>query len=300
MATAGAPFPFTFLNYVNSQIHPSFLKIHNSGLAKISKRYLFMDLVSNFDIEVPEWWDETFTKYTLFGNGHFTVFDTDKFGVIPMNNSLYGMNVFYMPNKSIVANPLIESRDLVIGRDCVVVHLTDDYMGVFDLVEHYGDLMALTLEGIAVNILNSRLAHIAEAENAAHGESLKKLIDKILSGEPAVIERKRNAISSSNSGGSPFNLFLQNIGQNFVAPEMIESLQNIQSMFRSEIGISNLEVRKKERMLADEVNKGDEYSKTKAGAWIRNVRKGFAAAEKMFPELKGKLSIDFAMKEGDE
>lgn len=299
MATTGAPFPFTFVNYVNSQIHPSFLKIHNSGLAKISKRYLFMDLVSNFDIEVPEWWDETFTKYTLFGNGHFTVFDTDKFGVIPMNNSLYGMNVFYMPNRSIVANPLIESRDLVIGRDCVVVHLTDDYMGVFDLVEHYGDLMALTLEGIAVNLLNSRLAYVAEADNKAHAEGLKRIIDKILSGEPAAIERKRETLGNGKSE-SAFNLFLQNIGQNFVAPEMIEALQNIQSMFRSEIGISNLEVRKKERLLADEVNKGDEYAKTKAGNWIKNVRKGFKQAEKMFPELKGKLSINFQGEGGED
>lgn len=293
----GAPFPYSFINASAAAVHPSFLKIHNTGLANQCKRYIFMDIISTFKLTIPDWWDETFTKVVLFGNGHFTIFETDKFGVIPMNNTLSGMNVFYMPNKSLVSNPLIESRELTIGKDCVLVNLTNDYRGICDIVNLYGDLMALTIEGAAVNILNSRLAYLAVAENKAHAEGLKKIIDKILSGEPVAIERKREALSATNSE-SPFNLFLQNVGQNFIAPEMIEALQNIQAMYRAEIGVPSLNVRKKERLIVDEVNKDDDYTQLKARAWIDNVKRGFARAEKMFPVLRGKLDFDFAYDDG--
>ena len=161
------PFSYQFMNTVEGTIHPSFLHIHNTSLSRFFKQYLLQDVLSVFKFTLPDWWDADYFRYSLLGYGYVAIFKTDKFGVIPQQCNLTGYNVFYRPTKAMIANPLIGGRELDIGRNCEILKVMPDYSGIANIVDYYGDLMALTWEGITTNILNSKLAYIGFAGNKA-------------------------------------------------------------------------------------------------------------------------------------
>lgn len=283
------PFSYQFMNTVEGTIHPSFLHIHNTSLSRFFKQYLLQDVLSVFKFTLPDWWDADYFRYSLLGYGYVAIFKTDKFGVIPQQCDLTGYNVFYRPTKAMIANPLIDGRELNIGRNCEIIKVMPDYSGIANIVDYYGDLMALTWEGITTNILNSKLAYIGFAGNKADAETFKKLYDRIASGEPAVIARKKSATITDDD---KFQLFTQNLQQNYIAPQMMESLRNIQSAFRAEIGIPDLNVQKKERLITAEATKTDIYTRAKSMLWLETMREGIEKAKARYPEI-GMLNVEF-------
>lgn len=283
------PFSYQFMNTVEGTIHPSFLHIHNTSLSRFFKQYLLQDVLSVFRFTLPDWWDADYFRYSLLGYGYVAIFKTDKFGVIPQQCNLTGYNVFYRPTKAMIANPLIGGRELDIGRNCEIIKVMPDYSGIANIVDYYGDLMALTWEGITTNILNSKLAYIGFAGNKADAETFKKLYDRIASGEPAVIARKKSATITDDD---KFQLFTQNLQQNYIAPQMMESLRNIQSAFRAEIGIPDLSVQKKERLITAEATKTDIYTRAKSMLWLETMREGIEKAKAHYPEIS-MLNVEF-------
>lgn len=283
------PFSYQFMNAVEGTIHPSFLHIHNTSLSRFFKQYLLQDVLSVFKFTLPDWWDADYFRYSLLGYGYVAIFKTDKFGVIPQQCNLTGYNVFYRPTKAMIANPLIDGRELNIGRNCEIIKVMPDYSGIANIVDYYGDLMALTWEGITTNILNSKLAYIGFAGNKADAETFKKLYDRIASGEPAVIARKKSATITDDD---KFQLFTQNLQQNYIAPQMMESLRNIQSAFRAEIGIPDLSVQKKERLITAEATKTDIYTRAKSMLWLETMREGIEKAKARYPEIS-MLNVEF-------
>lgn len=283
------PFSYQFMNAVEGTIHPSFLHIHNTSLSRFFKQYLLQDVLSVFKFTLPDWWDADYFRYSLLGYGYVAVFKTDKFGVIPQQCNLTGYNVFYRPTKAMIANPLICGRELNIGRNCEIIKVMPDYSGIANIVDYYGDLMALTWEGITTNILNSKLAYIGFAGNKADAETFKKMYDRIASGEPAVIARKKSATITDDD---KFQLFTQNLQQNYIAPQMMESLRNIQSAFRAEIGIPDLSVQKKERLITAEATKTDIYTRAKSMLWLETMREGIEKAKARYPEI-AMLDVEF-------
>lgn len=291
------PFTYAALNAIDGTIHPSFLHIHNTSLARFFKRYLLQDALSVFDFDLPSWWDADYFRYSLIGFGFVTVFKTDKFGIIPQQCGLSGFNVFYRPTQCTIANPLIGAKILNIGKNCELIKMQPDYSGVASLVDYYGDLMALTWEGITTNILNSKLAYIGYADGKEQAETFKKLYDKIASGEPAVIVKKK---SSTLSDSDKFQFFTQNLGQNYIAGDMLDSLRSIQAAFRAEIGIPDLNIQKKERLITAEATKTDIYTRAKSMLWLEEIQNSIERVVKMFPELDGKLAVEFRFKGDDE
>ena len=126
----------------------------------------------------------------------------------------------------------------------------------------------------------------------AEAEAYKKGYDQIASGIPLVVYHEGSKKPPDDSQG--MRLLTQNVGQNFITPDLIEGLQNVQAAFRAEIGIPNLLVRKKERLLTDEVNKGDIYTRSKAKLWLDEMRAGMTKCVELFPELDGKFWVDFS------
>lgn len=294
------PFSYEFINGIQGASPPSFLKIHNTGLAWFFKRYLMQETFSKFKFTLPEWWDADYFRYILFGWGYLTIIKTDKFGVIPQQCTLSGYNVFRRPTMASIANPLIQGRILKIGEECTLIKLAPDYCGIADLVDYYGDLMALTYETIATNILNSKLSYAFRAETQQEADTYKALYDKVASGEPAVVYRNTKKAAQNLNAAPGWETFTQNLAQNFIAPELLETLRLEKDMFLTEIGIPNLSVRKQERVNVDEANKNNAETFCKARMWLDELNTGIEQTIKLFPELAGKLKVDLLFEEVGE
>lgn len=284
------PYFYDNVNAYNSLISPSTVHVKNTGLAQFFKRYLLQDAMTPFQWEMPEEWDRSYFLYVLYVVGFIGIIRTNAYGVIPQHGTLSGYNIFYRPSQLIVTNPLFaggKSYTLQIGRDTTLIKLEPDYLGLYDIVDYYGDLMALAAETAGVNLLNSKLSFVFAADNKAAAESYKKLFDDITSGNPMAVADKQ---LFDDMGNLRVQLFLQNVGQNFIADKLLTVLRDIRQMFLTEIGIPNANTQKKERLIKDEVNANNFETRSKCALWLDELQKSCKQASEMFGI---QLSVDW-------
>lgn len=276
----GAPIFYDYQNAIISQTTPNTVHVKNVGLTRFFQRYLLQKAISVFKWRLPETWSRDYFLYVLYCWGFIAIVNTDKFGVIPQGCGLKGYNVFYQPRSVIIQNPLISrTMEPEIGRNCVLLKLQPDYGGIMDLVSFYAQEMALASEAVDVNLLNSKLSYVFTASNKNAAESLKKLYDRIASGEPAVVVDK----SLYNDDGSVcWEAFQQNVGQNYIAGDLLSDLRKIEAEFDTKIGIPNANTDKKERLITDEVNANNVETRNLPELWLESLQKGCEEARSMF------------------
>lgn len=271
---------YDFINSYNATVSPSTVHVKNTGLARFFKRYLLQEAISVFDWKLPETWSKNYFLYVLYVIGYIGIVNTDRFGVIPQHGGLGGYNVFYQPRYMLINNPLFAGTlKPVIDEDCVCLRLQPDYCGLYDIVDYYGDLMALCAEATGINLVNSKLSFIFAAKNKTAADSLKAIYDKIAGGEPAAFADKELFDDEGNLTVSMFN---QDVGRNFIADRLLDTMRTIRCQFLTDIGIPNANTDKRERLITDEVNANNFETRAKCSVWLDELQKGCRKVREMF------------------
>ena len=277
------PWYYDYVNTIQGMgAKPSTSHVKDNRAAYFFKRQLLQRAMSVFEFDLPENWDKDYFLYCLYCFGFAGVFTTDKFGTIPQQCALKGYNVFYRPKEIVVVNPLIRQQlNLTIGVNCEVVKLQPDYGGVMDLVEYYGDLLALTYEALIMNIANSKLSIGFAANKKSVAESFKKLFDNVQGGDLMVAYDKD--MLETITEGRPWESIIQDLSKNYIALQHIETMRDINNMFDTEIGIDNNTVAKKrERVNTAEVEANNAETFTKVDMWMQSVKEDFEKVNDMF------------------
>lgn len=276
-----APYMYDYINAEAAQHSPSTVHTKNTELQRFFQKYLLQKAMSVFKWNLPETWDRDYFLYVLYCIGYVAVLNTDKFGVIPQQCGLDGYNIFYQPKRALVTNPLLKGlKRLDIGTQCELIKLQPDFSGVLDLTGFYSDMMALSAETAGVNLVNSRLSYVFFGKNQNTAESQKKLFDKIASGEPAAFIDK--ALYDPQSGSPSWIPFQQNVGQNYIAGDVLADLRKWETMFDTDVGIPNANTDKKERLITDEVNANNVETTTKAELWLEQLQNCCKRVNAMF------------------
>ena len=299
MSKTGNSFPFFYRydNAVNGTILPSFIHISNTAVANFYKRYLTQKAISQFKFTLPETWNRDYFLYTLYIWGFVAVVRTNKFGVIPQGCTLTGYDVFYRPTNAVISNPLLKGIiQPRIGKECTLIKLQPDYGSIWDMIDFYGNMLALSAEAASVNLMNSRLAYIFLTSNKQGAETMKKALDKILSGEPGVFVDKD--MFRDENGELNWNLFEQNLSNNFIAPEILETMRTWEEKFDAEIGIPTTNTQKKERLVTGEVEANQAEAETRLKLWYEGISKGIEETRDMFGIPENELKVEWRNREG--
>lgn len=274
------PYGYIYDNLINASRNPSSTHVNDAFLTRYFRDRLLRRAISVLVFEgVPEHWDMNFLQYVLFVAGFVAVVETDRYGVIPLNCTLGGYNVMYQPTYALIANPRLKGiLKPVIHEECELIRLQPDYRGVMDLVNFHAGKLALASESIDMNLWNSKLSYVFTAGNKAAAESFKKLFDRILSGEPAVVQDK-NLLT--DDGAPAWTAFAQNLGQNFIAPEIFDLMRSFEKDFDREIGIPFTD-EKKERLITDEVLRNNAEISVQIDQWLDEVSQSLDRVNAMF------------------
>lgn len=275
----GVPYSYSESNIFSAMANPTAVQT-NSAITEYFRRYLLQKAMSVSRWTLPANWDHRYFLYALHVIGNVAVIKTDRFGVIPQHCTLKGRNVQYMPSQAVITNPLIDTTvDAIIGKNCTLFTMTSDFGGILDMVNYYASLLAMISESFASNTFNSRLAYMFAAKNSNIAESMKKAADKILSGQPYVVTDK----ALFNTDGTPaMTLFLNNLSQNFIAPEQMQLMQMVENHFDVDFGLPATYPSKSERMLTSEVENMRVERSARYGMWLDGWKRSCEETRKMF------------------
>lgn len=280
MNNLSPPFSFNAANFYTGSVLPN--TIHtDSALTNYYRRYLLQKAQSVYVVDgLPDVWPADFLWNVLYIRGYLAILDAGKFGTIPMDCGLSGLDLWYRPKYAIITNPLIPEIDaLELHRECELIRLTPDYSGVMDKIEYYAQMMSLISQGVAVNIQNSKLSFVFPAGNKAVAESYKQMLDDIYSGKPAVVFDK-NLLA--DDGSIAWDVFSQNLQQNYITPQMMDDLRAVENQFAMDFGLPNTNSSKRERMSTQEVNITNVETFSRAEMWLDCLNQSASKVNDMF------------------
>lgn len=279
------PFNYDKLNIVNSQIRPVTVKNFNNVTFAFWERALFQRALSVLEIELPEDWNgsiKDFFNWCLYRIGFVAVFYDKKFGLSFQPCALNGYDFYYRPTKAIVSNPslLFGSKTFRIGKECEILKLTPDYMGIWDIIDYYAEKLSLLDNAINMSLINSKFGYILGAKNKSAGQALKKIFDRLNRGEPTIVYDKSIFDEGDND---PWQFLDLNVTkEKYLTPLQLADMRTLLHNFDTEIGIPTIPMEKKERMITDEATSLKMDAESRSEVWLKTFNESAIAVNKMF------------------
>lgn len=280
-------------NIVNSAFVPGAVKLQNNYTSAYFRKYLFEKAISVFKWKLPETWDKDYFLYVLYVMGYIGVIPTSEFGVVPQYGTISGFNLYYAPKYLMVSNPLLQTKQYEIHKECEIIKLQGNYTGIWDMVLYYAQKMALISEAIDVNLVNAKTSKVFFAKDKASAESMKKIYTQISEGNPAVVTDK-NLLDEN--GKPTWVWFSENLGQNYITDDLMVDLRKIENQFCTDLGIPNTNTDKRERMTDDEVNANNVETYTRAELWLERLRE---CVDKTNSKYGLDISVDWRVEPND-
>ena len=259
-------------------------------------RALYQRVLSGAQFGLPTEWakGKRYFKNVLYSEGFIGIVKTSKFGIIPQISTPYGYGIFLQPTNLRVSQPLVNFEG-EIGVDCEIINLTNDWMGIWDIVEHYAVRLSTAITSVDVSLMNSRVSILAAAKNKVAAETLKYLYERISAGEPFSVYDKYLKDEGMEGDEDSIWTYHQDVAQNYITDKLLADMDTILRQFDNEVGILAIG-EKKERMITDEVQTMNDDTCARSTSWFENLSDSFDRVNKLFPEL----NLTFSFKYGGE
>lgn len=295
---------YTPLNYHNINVsagtyNPSPVKAYNNRTFGYWIRSLFQRATSVIDFELPDIWDgdvRDFFLYCLYKYGYVVIFDYKEYGRMFQPCNLSGYNAYYQPTNAIISNPRFDkSLDLKIGEECEILKLTPDYAGVWDVLEYYAERFSTLDNAINMSLINCKTPYILGGKNKTATSALKKILDKVNAGEPAVVFDEK-LMNDPNSKDTPFQLLelLRDPKSAYLTTEQLSDFRTILDNFDSEIGIPALPYQKKERLVSDEATMRAYDGSARSLTWFNTLTSSINKIKKLYPDIVLSARLHYA------
>ena len=276
------------INKLDAFNKPSTVKTRNNRTYAFWERGFFERAMFAIEFDVwPEEWRgriKDFIIYVLFRRGFAGVANDPVFGHFAQPMTLSGYDFWYQPTKAILANPKLR-KEYTIGKDCAILQLTPDYMGIWDIIDRYAGLMSGMDNGLDMSIINNKFAWMFGAKTKGAASAMRKAFDQIQSGEPLVVYDQRIA-DDTTTKSEPFQHVDFNVKGNYITTDLLQDMCTIIRNFDAEIGIPTLPYDKKERLVTDEANSRKMESQARATIWVDTLNETAKDVTKLFPDIK--------------
>lgn len=269
--------------------------VENDETTRYFMRSLYQRVYAGFNpLNCPPLWDINYFKNVVLSEGYIAIIDDPKYGIIPQICAPTGeRGIFLQPTKILVSQPLVQFNG-TLGEDCELIRLTPDWLGIWDIIEHYAVRMAITVTSLDVSLFNSRASFIAAGKNKSATVTIKSLFEDMMKGKPLLVydkEMKGEGLDDSD----PIWTYNADIKNNFIADKLIDALHSIREDFDQEIGIAAIG-QKKERMITDEVSQLTADATARAETWYDMLSMTYDKVNALFSEL----NLSFSLKYGGE
>ena len=121
---------------------------------------------------------------------------------------------------------------------------------------------------------------------------MKKAYDSVMDGKPAVFVDKKLLDANGNLS---IQLLQQNVGQNFISNELLDTWTTLEQKFATAIGIPNANTDKKERLIVDEVNANNTETMALVDMWYQGWKDTIERSKAMFDGLED-LNVEWRVK----
>lgn len=282
-------------DYFNLQ--PSAVKGRANSATEYHRRYLYNLIYSVFEFDLPKDWALNYFRFWLFHFGSLAAIYTKEFGWIPSPYGVEKINHQYQPAVINVTNPFLKgSKTGVVGINCEIIRLLDDYYGLDDLVTEYAQKLAQVDKAININLMNCNVSKAFPAKSKKDAEDVKEAYGRATEGEPLILINK-DVLNGDDK--RLVNLF-GDVKSDYIVGDLLQAKRTIINEFLTKIGIKNANYDKRERLNADEVNQNNDETSSIVSVMLENLQACFEKLNAISGlNCSVKLRFDYNVEEVD-
>lgn len=249
-------------------------------------RFLFNRLTSVIEIEIPENWDRDYFESVLYPCGYIAVLDSRKYGLICQHGTPGGLNFWHNPDYMIVNNAFFNYGELKIGKQCEVIRLTRDWMGVCDVINYYAEQLAILDGSMRQGLLSSRLTWAISAKDKASAKTIRRMMDLAIAGEPLIVYDSYLTKNSVDKEDNWNFLERKNVKESYLYTEQLQNFRTLLNEFDTLVGVPNVNTEKKERLITAEVDLSNAETETLASTMLKYLTESIDRVKALYPEIK--------------
>ena len=247
-------------------------------------KWLLNKVASCFYLKgLPETVDEWYTKTNLILDGNICITDFDEklYSVVGARGGM--PDEYYVPTIFTVANPVLGSKQVEIGKTGVVIYntATDKFYGdcfacgLYTLIRQTATLLADNIISINANQINSRVVAFFTADSEPQAAEAENVLKQIYAGKPYkilrqdIVERLQcNPISATNTSSN--------------ITELVQLHNYIIGNFFQSIGIKSNNIRKNAHVLQEEIDSQDNFLQISLFEILTSWQKGFDEVNELY------------------
>lgn len=287
------PLNYSSINALAGTTTPATIKAYNNRSFAYWERALFQRAASTLEINCP--WTgkiKDFFYYCLFRFGFVCISDDDRFGRFFQPATLSGFDFYYQPTRAIISNPAYHA-DLRIGEECEILKLTPDYAGIWDIISFFAAQLSELDNAINISLINNKFAFILGARNKQAAQAIKKAMDKINAGDPAVIY-DMSLLNDDTDKVEPWQVWERsNLKDTYFTPEQLQDRMTILNQFDAEIGIPTIPYNKKERMVTSEAESRQYDAVSRVTVWLETMNGSIDEIKKLYPDIDLSVNLRY-------
>lgn len=181
----------------------------------------------------------------------------------------------YMPTRFVFSNPALKiSKDLEIGKECIIIPNDDMYFGLFPLMQKYASAMCENELSMYIASIVLRFPSLISANDDTAFESAKKFIKDIEDG-------KLSAIAGSEFLEGVKTLPIQT-GSSRILTQLIEYEQYLRAGFFNEIGLNANYNMKRESINSNESQLNDDMLYPMIDNMLKCRKEGLEKVNEMY------------------
>ena len=250
-------------------------------------RALLMDLNSMLTFNrLPKSWPENFLKLNLYATGFVGVFQSERFGDKEANNVAFnpctfgGFDFYYQPEYIMVSNPRFQKK-LLIGKDCEILQINEDFCGVFDIVDYYAVKLANLSVAFNMACANAKIPAVFIADTDRESRTIEAAYDDAQSGKPILIVKNPSNSNEVMPTKNMIEVVYQELKNSYIGTELLDNIHTVLSMWYETIGYP-VTVDKNSHILNQEADFQFAQSSAKVKTWTNMLNKGFEKINNLF------------------
>ena len=262
-------------------------------------RTLYNNVSKLIQIEgMEEYVDNDFVMSQLILSGRIAIFKNGQ-NMVWLNANVGGdVNEYYKPQKILISNPILGSKELKRDTNAVVIHLTpmdilQEYPkthpffqlegGLYSLISMCANLLADNISSINTAQINTRVHAVFTADNNSAAQSAETILKRIYEGKPYSV------VTSEMLSEFHVNPMSSNgISKDLI--ELLEVCQYIISIFWNSIGIDANYNMKRESINSNESQLNDDMLHPLIDDMLARRREALEEVNKMFGT---NITVDF-------
>ena len=223
-----------------------------------------------------------YLEWCLLTQGYAGILKDKQGNLRGLRCSRIGLDPYMFPKEILCANAVLGELIGEVNKNAVWVRNNKFAVPAIAKIKYFAQQLARIQLSLDISLTNNRMTKVFSAENDHQAQAIRKLVDDVSTGKPAVIVK--SSVLDTILNGNSNNIPVYGTPSEYLADSYIQDLRSVMNDFFVTFGVnaSGANIIKKERNLQSEVDSNNQEILVNRDFWLEPRKEAAKICNEIF------------------